>query len=198
MDEFKYYIIYKPFNMLSQFTSELGKKTLADIPFNFPKEVYAIGRIDEDSEGLLILTDDKALNNKLLNPKNEHYRTYLAQVEGAFTPEAAKKLEAGVEISVDGTKYKTKRAKVKLIDEPQNLPERSTPIRFRKNIPTSWVELSIIEGKNRQVRKMTAAVGFPTLRLIRTKIENLELSELKNNFVEDIDRENIYKLLKMK
>lgn len=198
MEEFKYYVVYKPYNMLSQFTSQLGKKTLADIPFNFPKEVYAVGRIDEDSEGILILTDDKTLNNKLLNPKYEHYRTYLAQVEGIATIEATKLLEKGVEISVEGKKYFTKKAKVEIIEDPENLPERSIPIRFRKNVPTSWIKLSIIEGKNRQVRKMTAAVGLPTLRLIRTKIEDLELAQLKNGFVEDVDRETIYKLLKIK
>ena len=199
----KYYIIYKPYEMLSQFTKEGNHKTLADLNFDFPKDVYPVGRLDADSEGLLLLTNDKSINHKLLDPKFRHKRTYLAQVEGIFSEEAKRKLEQGVTISVDGKNYKTLPCKVVLLSLPNgeggggatSLPERNPPIRFRKNIPTSWIELCLEEGKNRQVRKMTAAVGFPTLRLVRTRIEKLSAEKFFSGEVREILKKEAYELL---
>lgn len=158
--------------MLSQFSREGDKPTLADLDFDFPADVYPVGRLDADSEGLLLLTNDKQLNHRLLNPKFRHNRTYYVQVEGDLTEEACHQLAQGVSISVDGKRYATLPADARAITKPI-LPERNPPIRYRATIPTSWLAISLHEGKNRQVRKMTAAVGFPTLRLVRWAIESL-------------------------
>lgn len=183
--------------MLSQFSREGDNKALADLKFNFPKDAYPVGRLDSDSEGLLLLTNDKSLNHKLLDPKFRHNRTYLAQVEGIFSEEAKTKLEKGVSISVDGKNYQTLPCKIEIIAESNNLPERNPPIRFRKNIPTSFVKISLHEGKNRQVRKMTACVGYPTLRLIRTTIEKIELGNLQPGEVKEIKKQEINFLLNL-
>ncbi len=164
-----YCIVYKPFNVLSQFTSQDGKQTLKDF-FDVPPDVYPVGRLDYDSEGLLVLTNDKKLNQQLLNPVNAHEREYWVQVDGAVTQQAITALQLGVSITVDGKTYRTKPSKVSLIETEPKVPERNPPIRVRKNIATSWIKIKLTEGKNRQVRKMTAAVGFPTLRLIRYRI----------------------------
>lgn len=166
----EYYIFYKPFQVLCQFSAEGEKKTLADVLPVLNKNIYPVGRLDYDSEGLLILTSDKELTHRLLEPKFEHQRTYYAQVEGEVNDEAIKNLKAGVIINVNGELYKTKKAEANILHPEPVLPERNPPIRFRKNIPTSWLQLTLTEGKNRQVRKMTAAVGYPTLRLVRYSI----------------------------
>ncbi len=163
----------KPFGVLSQFTPESGHRALNE--FGFPQGVYAAGRLDHDSEGALLLTDEGRLIKKLLDPKFEHPRTYLAQVDGQITQEAINQLKKGVTIK----NYRTKPCQAEIAVPPEDLWERVPPIRFRANIPTSWVRLTLIEGKNRQVRHMTAAVGFPTLRLIRVKIGNISLDALK-------------------
>jgi len=174
-----YYLIYKPFGMLSQFTKEVpGQVTLADLDFTFPSDVYPVGRLDADSEGLLLLTNDKQLNQRLLNPKNHHPRTYWAQVEGIPTETALEKLRTGVEISIDGKKHQTARAKAAHLTDTPELPERNPPIRFRKSVPDSWLELEITEGKNRQVRRMCAAVGLPVLRLVRVAIGKMQLGKM--------------------
>jgi 23S rRNA pseudouridine2457 synthase len=206
----RYFIIYKPFEMLSQFTKEGEHKTLANLSYSFPKDAYPVGRLDADSEGLLLLTNDKILNHILLDPKFKHNRTYLAQVEGIFSEEAKLKLEKGVSISVDGKEYKTLPCKVSVIPSPEGTTEhenakvasgahrvgvRNPPIRFRKNIPTSWIEITLQEGKNRQVRKMTASVGFPALRLVRIGIEKISLGKMVPGEVKEIKKEEINSLL---
>lgn len=163
----------KPFNVLCQFTDNKGRKTLSD--FIKIKNVYAAGRLDYDSEGLVLLTDDGTLQNKISDPQNKIPKTYWVQIEGIPDPEAFDQLRKGI-ILKDGL---TKPAKVKLIDEPE-IWERIPAIRQRKNISSSWIELTITEGKNRQVRRMTAAVGYPTLRLIRYSIGDWSIKGLRN------------------
>ncbi len=171
--ELKYVVFFKPFGVLSQFTDKENRSTLSDFgPFG--KEVYSIGRLDADSEGLLLLTNDGRLKHYLLNPKFKHARTYLAQVERIPSEESLLKLRNGLIIE----QKKTLPIKIRLLSEEPELPPRPVPIRFRKNIPTAWLELTLYEGKNRQVRKMTAAVGHPTLRLVRIKMGSLALGKL--------------------
>lgn len=190
----RYFVIYKPYEMLSQFTKEGTHKTLANLNYSFPKDVYPVGRLDADSEGLLILTNDKMMNHLLLDPKFKHNRTYLAQVDGDLSEEAKKKLEQGVNITVDGKTYRTFPAKVE-VKKSVSLPDRNPPIRFRKNIPTTWIEINLHEGKNRQVRKMTASVGFPTLRLIRVGIEKISLGKMNPGEIKELKKEEINFLL---
>ena len=190
----RYYIIYKPFQVLSQFTSEKGKACLKDF-FDVPTDVYPVGRLDFDTEGLLLLTNDKSLNHRLLNPSFAHEREYRVQVEGLITNEALQQLQTGVPINVDGKIYQTKAAKAVRLPENIILPERKPPIRFRQHIPTAWIKLILTEGKNRQVRKMTAATGFPTLRLIRYRLALLSLDPmLPGDMIELIQNEVYGKL----
>lgn len=165
---------YKPYGVLSQFTPELGSsfKPLAD--FDLPAEVYPIGRLDADSEGLLLLTNERHLPAVFLDPDHGHERTYQIQVEGTIDESALAQLRDGVVIRG----YRTQPCAARAAIEPSWLEERVPPIRHRAAIPTSWLELGLHEGKNRQVRRMTAAVGFPTLRLIRIAVGKLMLSEL--------------------
>lgn len=172
----KLILLNKPFGVLSQFTDERTAKaprpTLAQ--YIDEKDVYAAGRLDQDSEGLLLLTDNGALQHQISHPQKKQPKTYWAQVEGDIDEAALIKLRKGVELK-DGL---TKPAQAQRIDEPTIWP-RNPPVRERKLIPTSWLELTICEGKNRQVRRMTAAVGFPTLRLIRAKIGDWSLADLQ-------------------
>lgn len=187
----RYFIIYKPYLVLSQFTSDSNKhRTLKDV-FNVPNDVYAVGRLDTDSEGLLILTNDRSINQRLLHPGNRHTREYWVQVDGAITPEAIAQLQKGVDISVDGKIYRTLPCEAAAMQTPV-LPERTPPIRFRKEIPTSWLSLQLVEGKNRQVRKMTARVGFPTLRLVRYRIGQLTIEGLQPGDIRELSREDIF------
>jgi 23S rRNA pseudouridine2457 synthase len=190
----KYYAVYKPFQVLSQFTSQEGKRTLKDL-FDIPSDCYPVGRLDFDSEGLLLLTNDTALNYRLLDPKFEHEREYWVQVEGAITPAALQQLAKGISISVDGRDYRTKPCIVRPFASPPLVPDRHPPIRYRAQIPTSWISLVLREGKNRQVRKMTAKVGFPTLRLIRYRIERLELEGLQPAEIRSMSKDVLYSLL---
>ena len=187
-----YGIIYKPYNVLSQFTSADEKQTLKDF-FDVPKDVYPVGRLDFDSEGLLILTNDKKINHQLLDPLFAHQREYWVQVDGAITSEAIKQLEAGVNINVDGKIYRTKPCTASICQAPPPVPNREPPIRFRKSIPAPWLKLEINEGKNRQVRKMTATVGFPTLRLVRYRIENCTIDGLAPGEMRIVTRQQMYR-----
>ncbi|RCJ24718.1 pseudouridine synthase [Nostoc minutum NIES-26] len=170
----RYIIFHKPYGVLSQFTQETHQhhtlKDYIDVP-----NVYPVGRLDWDSEGLLLLTNDGQLQHRLANPRFGHKRTYWAQVERIPDIDAINKLQTGVEIQ----DYRTRPAKVRLLPEEPPVCDRNPPIRFRKNVPTAWLEMILTEGKNRQVRRMTAAVGFPTLRLIRVSIAHLHLDSLQ-------------------
>ena len=173
----RYLLFWKPYGVLSQFTPEPGSKhrTLAD--FIAMPGVYPVGRLDWDSEGLLLLTDDGELQHRWTDPRFEHPRTYWAQVEGSPSEAALAFLRTGVKIQ----DYTTRPAKARLLepDEVSRLPDREVPIRFRAALPTSWIELELTEGRNRQVRRMTAAVGLPTLRLIRVRSGELNLDGLE-------------------
>ncbi len=193
----KYFVVHKPFNVLSQFTSHEGKKTLKNV-FNVPENVYPVGRLDYDSEGLLLLTDDKKLNHILLNPLHEHEREYWVQVENLLNQRAIADLEKGVEININGILNKTKPCRAKIFKDPPDVSERIPPIRFRANIPTSWMSIVLTEGKNRQVRKMTAKVGYPTLRLIRYRIQQLTLDDLNPGEMKILSQMELYNLLQIK
>jgi 23S rRNA pseudouridine2457 synthase len=192
---YSYYVIYKPYLTLSQFSSDgSNKQTLAHF-FHVPKDVYPVGRLDYDSEGLLILTNDKQLNHRLLHPSHAHQRTYYVQVDGAITKQALEKLSKGVTINIDVKPYTTQPCNASLLHEAPNLPPRNPPIRFRKKIPAPWISLTLTEGKNRQVRRMTAHVGFPTLRLVRYSIEQLTITNMQSGELKQFTKQEIYQLL---
>lgn len=187
----RYYIIHKPYKVTSRFTSTPDQPGLNEY-FKVPKDVYAVGRLDQDSEGLLLLTNDKRINNLLLNPDHQHEREYLVQVDGDITEEACSTIEKGVVITVNGKSYHTKPCRVRKCTQPDWVTERQPPVRFRKNIPTSWISITLTEGKNRQVRKMTAAAGFPTLRLIRVRIGRLTLGHLEPGAIRELNARDCY------
>ncbi len=175
----------KPFGVISKFSPEPGKRTLADyVPI---RGVYPAGRLDTDSEGLLLLTDDGALQARIASPRHKLAKTYWAQVEGLPTDEAIAQLRAGLDLG----DFVTKPAEARRIDEPPDLWPRDPPIRYRAKIPTAWIELTLREGKNRQVRRMTARVGLPTLRLIRAAIGNIGLSGLAPGEWREVAAENL-------
>ena len=163
----------KPYGVLSQFTPD-GSPNRPLIEFGFPKGVYPIGRLDADSEGLLLLSDEPGLNTRLLHPTRGHLRTYWAQVERIPTPEALARLQAGLTIQ----DHHTSPCKARILEPQPQIPPRDPPIRIRKNVPDIWIQLELSEGKNRQVRRMTAAIGHPTLRLLRIAIGQFQLADL--------------------
>lgn len=193
-DEFSYFILHKPFGVMCQFSPMEGKKVLSQI-IKVPKDVYPIGRLDENSEGLLLLTNDKSLNNKLLHPSKAHERTYWAQVEGLCTPEKLEPLTKGLDLSFEGKKYTTLPCKAFVLSEEPKIAPRNPPIRYRASIPTTWISITLIEGKNHQVRKMTAKIGFPTLRLIRVAIEQVTLENLNPGELKAYSKKELYNLL---
>ena len=184
MKTHQHFILHKPHGFISQFVYELkrNKRKLGEL-YDFPEGTMAIGRLDEDSEGLLLLTTDGMMSELVRSKKVE--KEYYAQVDGIITLEAVEQLKNGVEIGFHGKKYITKKCQAKLIDNPTNIGE-GRKIRDERHGPTSWVSITLTEGKFRQVRKMTSAVGFPTLRLIRIRVGNIELDNLKAGEVKEI------------
>ncbi len=187
--EHRHFIINKPYGYLSQFvnnqTKRKNKKLLGTL-YDFPDNTMAIGRLDEDSEGLLFLTTDGKISELVRSKIVE--KEYYAQVDGVITKKAVDRMSAGVEIGINGKKYLTKACKVSNLLPSPIFSERSKKIRDERHGPTSWVSITLTEGKFRQVRKMTAAVGFPTLRLIRVRIGNIELGEMKAGEVKEVDQ----------
>jgi 23S rRNA pseudouridine2457 synthase len=173
-NHYRYILFYKPYGVLSQFTQDTPTRSTLKDYIQVP-DVYPVGRLDWDSEGLLLLTNNGQLQHRLCDPRFGHERTYLVQVERIPDQAALKQLEAGVLIK----DYRTRPAKVRLLSEEPSLSDRDPPIRFRKTVPTAWLEMKLTEGKNRQVRRMTAAVGFPTLRLVRVAIAHLQIDGLQ-------------------
>lgn len=181
----RYILFHKPYGVLSQFTPEDGARALSE--FGLPEGVYPAGRLDKDSEGLLLLTDDGPLIEKLLNPKNEKPKTYWALVERVPTEEELERMRRGLRIE----DYTTRPCDVKILDPQPQVPPRDPPVRFRKTVIDVWIELTIVEGKNRQVRKMTAAINHPTLRLIRKSILNLKLDDLPSGQWKEIQKSDL-------
>lgn len=179
---------YKPYNVLSQFTGETPAETLAH--FHLPKNVYACGRLDKDSEGLLILSDEPTIQHRLTDPKFEKEKTYWVQVEGVPTSEALVLFQNGLMIQ----DYKTKPCRARFLQQNEwsQIPERQPPIRERKSIPTTWLEIILTEGKNRQVRRMTAKIGHPTLRLIRVKAGKYSLQNLNPGQWQEISMNDLF------
>jgi 23S rRNA pseudouridine2457 synthase len=188
----RYLLFHKPYDVLSQFTPEPGSKARTLKDFIDVPGVYAVGRLDRDSEGLLLLTDDGALQHRLTDPRFEHPRTYWVQVEGVPDLEAMKRLGKGVQIQ----DYVTRPAKVAFIEPAPEVPARTPPVRYRKSIPTSWIAITLTEGKNRQVRRMTAAVGFPTLRLLRVASGEIRLGDLAPGAWRDLTADEVRSLLR--
>ncbi|WP_010178521.1 pseudouridine synthase [Aquimarina agarilytica] len=179
-----HFVIYKPYGYLSQFINngpKQGKKKLLGALYDFPKGVMAVGRLDEKSEGLLFITTDGKVSN-LIN-SSQFEKEYYALVDGAISEDALQKMRNGVEIGFNGKKYLTKPCKVTLLDAEPNLPPRKKKIRDARHGPVSWVSITLTEGKFRQVRKMTSAVGFPTLRLVRIRVGNVYINTMKSGEV---------------
>ncbi|MFD1601865.1 pseudouridine synthase [Flavobacterium artemisiae] len=181
----RHFILFKPYGYLSQFVYELKrKKKLLGELHDFPEGTMAIGRLDEDSEGLLLLTTDGNMSELVRSKKVD--KEYYVQVDGVITPEAIEKLQNGVEIGLDGGKYKTKKCKASIVTDIPDFGPRAKKIRDERHGPTSWASITVREGKFRQVRKMTAAVGFPTLRLVRVRVGNVYLQSLKAGEVREV------------
>ncbi|WP_310555862.1 pseudouridine synthase [Flavobacterium sp.] len=178
----QHFIIHKPYGYLSQFIYELkrNKKLLGEL-YNFPEGTMAIGRLDEDSEGLLLLTTDGKISEMIRSKKVE--KEYYVQVDGIINQEAIEKLKNGVEIGFDGSKYTTKQCNAFIVNDVPDFGTRAKKIRDERHGPTTWASITVTEGKFRQVRKMTAAVGFPTLRLVRIRVGNVHLDQLKSGEV---------------
>ncbi|WP_017317703.1 rRNA large subunit pseudouridine synthase E [Mastigocladopsis repens] len=189
---YRYILFYKPYGVLSQFTKDTPTHSTLKDYIEVP-DVYPVGRLDWDSEGLLLLTNHGQLQHRLCAPRFGHERTYWVQVERIPDTAALTQLQEGVMIQ----DYCTRPAKVRLLSAEPALPERDPPIRFRKNVPTAWLEMTLTEGKNRQVRRMTAAVGFPTLRLVRVSIAHLYLDSLQLGQWRDLTSNELQLLLNL-
>ncbi|RYU78108.1 pseudouridine synthase [Hymenobacter persicinus] len=180
----RHFMVHKPFGYLSQFVADLKKKKVLGALHDFPPGTMAIGRLDEHSEGLLLLTTDGKMSEQVRSKKVE--KEYYAQVDGLITDEAVAQLEQGVEIGIRHEKYQTLPCRAFRLDEAPDFPARTRKIRDDRHGPTSWVSITLTEGKNRQIRKMTAAVGFPTLRLLRVRVGALELGALTAGEVREV------------
>jgi 23S rRNA pseudouridine2457 synthase len=194
---YRYLLFYKPYNVLSQFSDRnspepMARQTLGH--YISVAGVYPVGRLDHDSEGLMLLTDDGRLQHQLSHPRFQHPRTYWVQVERIPDTTALESLRRGIQIQ----DYYTRPAQVKLLPEEPALPPRDPPVRYRKTVPTAWLELTLTEGRNRQVRRMTASVGFPTLRLVRVAIAQLHLAGLALGEWRDLTPAEIKQLKQIK
>lgn len=190
----RYFIIYKPYKMISQFVSPYKQTLLGDLDYKFPEGTQAVGRLDDDSEGLLILTTDKTLTKRLLHPEKKHKRKYIVQVEKKVEEEALKKLSSGIEILIKKKgAYLTLPCEVNLVEKPANLHPRAHT--YKEFLPHSWLEFVLIEGKNRQIRKMCSAVRHDCKRLIRTEIENLTVGDMQPGEVREIAQQELFELL---
>ena len=181
----RHFIIHKPYGYLCQFVCELKKKKLIGELFDFPAGTMAIGRLDEESEGLLLLTTDGRMSEYIRSKKTE--KEYYAQIDGLIDEEALLKLQSGVEIGIRDVKYQTKPCKAFVLETDPGFANRSRKIRDDRHGPTCWVSITVTEGKYRQIRKMTAAVGFPTLRLIRVRVGKMHLNQLKPGCVVEVE-----------
>lgn len=183
----RHFLLYKPYGFLSQFinnqTKRSNKKLLGEL-YAFPENTMAIGRLDKDSEGMLMLTTDGKISDLIGSGRVE--KEYYVQVDGKITSEAVKKLSQGIEIGLEGTKYITRPCKVIKIESSPKFPERGKKIRNERHGPTSWISITLREGKFRQVRKMTAATGFPTLRLVRIRVGNFQIDQMKSGEVLEV------------
>lgn len=191
LSELSYFVIYKPYKMVSQFISPHKKRLLGDLDYVFPEGTNAVGRLDDDSEGLLILTNDKSLTGKLMHPDKKREKRYVVQVEKIVTEEKLQILRSGVDILVKGRgAYRTKDCEVNIIEKPLYLPERAHS--FRVDLPQTWLEFVLKEGKNRQIRKMCSAVRHDCKRLIRTHIEDLNIIGMQPGEVKPISKEELF------
>jgi 23S rRNA pseudouridine2457 synthase len=196
MNVHRYFIVNKPLNMVSQFVSSHDVRLLGDLNFTFPEGTHAIGRLDQNSEGLLLLTTNKKITKLLFQGPVPHRRTYLVQVKNEMNVETAHKLAAGIEISAKtGTSFSTTPCEVKIVDKPIDLFEAGTPL--HKNVITTWITITLTEGKFHQVRKMVAAVNHKCIRLIRIAIEDLQLGNIQPGQVLEISESDFFQNLRL-
>lgn len=189
--ELRYFVIYKPYKMVSQFVSPHKLRLLCDLEYDFPEGTNAVGRLDNDSEGLLILTNDKSLTAKLMHPDRKRSKRYVVQVEKIVGEDALNKLRTGIHILVKGKgEYFTKECEVNVIPKPDYLPERGHP--YREDLPQTWLEFVLKEGKNRQIRKMCSGVRHDCKRLVRTHIENLDIIGMRAGEVKEVERKELF------
>ncbi|MBK7309457.1 MAG: pseudouridine synthase [Sphingobacteriaceae bacterium] len=192
----RYFIIYKPYKMVSQFISPDNVNLLGDLDFDFPEGTHAIGRLDNNSEGLLILTTNKKVTRLLFQSEVPHLRTYLVQVEKVVSPEALHKLRSGISIRITGDEYyTTANCEIDIVKKPDNLPPREHE--FRADLPQTWLRMTLTEGKFHQIRKMVSSVYHDCKRLIRISIEGLELGDMQPGQVREIEEEEFFRLLKI-
>ena len=192
---YKYYQLYKPYKMLCQFAPERKKRTLAHLNYEFAEGTNALGRLDDNTEGLLLLTNNKKVNAALMNPKHKHERNYWVQVHGIPTEDELNQLRNGVDIILEGNLYKTLPGKAEIIPHPENLPPRKHPV--GTHFATTWIKLTLIEGKFHQIRKMTAAINHQTMRLIRVSIEGIEIKEFIPEQIIEINEADFFEKLKL-